>query len=201
VVTEVFVNLTDDGDVAGTSCLGPAFQTRTHLMKIFIAITTVLSLTFSSTAFALAPRAYLEMSPSFWAGPPKLKVNGKTIRRRTFIPGYSFSQEMGTNTRARELAEKHEAYSMWAGISAGVALAGALTYLVSVDSDDYDSGIYFSILILGLIPSIVLNKTATAYLFGAVNAYNGIDDRYESRLSFNLVPVKEGARAGVSLSF
>lgn len=169
-------------------------------MKISNAFVTFFVL-FSSCfpAHAHPPKAYIDASPGFFSGAPTLTVNGKEISSDVWSFGrYEISEAMKDHPQAYEYAQKHESYGRWAGITFWTGIGGALAYALTA-RESYNSGVYFLILFGGVFGGAFLGKAAGAYLFKAMNAYNGVEPARASKLDLYLVPVPGGA--GVSLGY
>ncbi len=158
-----------------------------------ILITTIL---FSSAALAQKPKAHITLKPGLFGGAPVVHVDGNEIKPSFGLLGaYRLSDAMKSNSLAAEYARKHESYGRWASGVLWGGLGAALGYLAFTKKEDVSYTAYWLIFGTGFVTSAVLQRSSMAYLFKAMNAYNGIDAQ------LTLLPTHEGAQLSLALKF
>lgn len=162
------------------------------LFALFIAVT------FSFSAMAHPPKAYMSVEPGFFDGGPKVFVNGFEIKPS--FSGYDLTHAMKDNALAVEYAKKHMEYSKWAGISLWGGLGAAVGYLVA-SRPNTNFGVYWGVFAAGLFTAAGLGKASQSYLFKAINTYNGVDTKKTSQLGFSIAPIENGGVLGMNLDF
>ncbi|MBK7890358.1 MAG: hypothetical protein IPJ84_05755 [Bdellovibrionales bacterium] len=173
-------------------------------LSLLIALASVM--TPASVAFAGETHAFITSEPGFFAAPmPTIHIDGKVHKMGTFEMGYEVAEAMRSNPVAYEWAKKHEAYSTVSSVALWGSYAAALAYLLSARSDDRNAGgIYWGIIGVGLLTAIGCKKAADAYLYRAINAFNGVSDGStppQTKLGIDIVPVRDGASLAMQLEF
>lgn len=159
-----------------------------------------------SVAFARETRAYITSEPGFFSlAMPVVHVDGTDHKVGTFEMGYEVADAMKSNPVAYEWAKKHEAYSTASSIALWGSYAAGLAYLFSARSDDRNAeGVHWVIIGVGLFTAIGCKKAADAYLYRAINAFNGVSDGStppQTKLGIDIVPVRDGASLAMQLEF
>jgi len=116
-------------------------------------------------------RAYQKPRDSFF-DPYVLVVNGKEYRSQ-FFTGYSAAtNEFRNNPQAFELAQLSKKQRMASTWLIWGGLGVAITYLVSVDRDDYNDGVYWGLFAAGYIPGLYYDYQSRKNLNRAITLYN-----------------------------
>ena len=172
------------------------------MSRIPAIFTMVFVLIMNSIGMAQAPKAYLDMDPGFFEDGSVVTVNGRTLPRSIWVPGryYGLAAAMKDNPQASRYAEKHDEYAVWSGVALWGGLGGAITYILAARGN-VNYGIYWGVFGAGLITSIALQKASLAYLYKAINSYNGTEPSKQSRFDFSIAPVANGAALGLNYSF
>lgn len=163
-----------------------------------------------STTLAAETRAYFTSDPSFftWGNPTHVYVDGKEHKMAAFEMGYEIAEAMKSNPIAYEWAKKHEAYSTASSIALWGGYAAALAILISSPRDresvDTTLSAYWTVFGVGLFTAIGCKQAADAYLYRAINAFNGVNDGTappQTNLGIDILPTRDGASLALQLEF
>ena len=161
-----------------------------------------LGIIFCLQAAAGVPDAYIDMEPGFFQGPPKVVIDGKDLHRGFLFLGYDgLAKAVRENSTALEYAQKHEKYAQWAGIAIWGGVGASLAYLAIAEPGNVSSSLDWGIFSAGLITGIFFERRATAYLFKAINSYNGVDPSKTSEVGLSITPMTSGAALSLSYNF
>lgn len=180
------------------------------IFSVFFSLAFATIATPVSVAFAGETRAFITSEPGFFAATmPTIHIDGKDHKMGTFEMGYEVAEAMRSNPVAYEWAKKHETYStvssiaLWGGYAAALALV-----LSSPPSTQRDvrrtETLYWTILGVGIFTAIGCKKAADAYLYRAINAFNGVNDGStppQTKLGIDVLPVRDGASLALQLEF
>lgn len=161
---------------------------------------------FLSSALSLVsqadpPKAYIDIGASIFFEAQTVTINGKELHPAAFSMGkYDLAANMKDNPIAVLLAEKHESYAKWSGIVLWTGLGAAIGYLYAAP-DRPNMNVYWGIFGTSFVTALFLQKFSIAYLFKAINAYNGVESTRSAQLDFSLLPLKNGAALGLNYQF
>jgi hypothetical protein len=173
------------------------------VIRSFLLASCALIFSCGQYVSAQTPKAYFDMDPGFFSGGQVLVVNDRELTPGILSPGkFNISELMRENVKAYELAKKHEDYATWSGIALWGGVGGAIAYLAtSRDLNHQTYQTYWGIFGVGLIASAALQKASIAYLYKAINAFNGVTNTPTATFGFSIRPLAEGATLGLDFSF
>lgn len=184
-----------------------------YSLSLLIALAS--AMTPVSVALASETRAYLTSEPGFFSAPkPKVTIDNRTFESGAFEMGYEVADAMKSNPVAYEWAKKHESYSTISSIALWGSYAAGLALLFSIPEPTAEQSYkeqrrstldaYIVVLSVGIFTAIGCKKAADAYLYRAINAFNGVSDGStppQTKLGIDIVPVRDGASLAMQLEF